>query len=109
MRTSSAPTTRPRWGSARPHGRPQRRPGQASRQRQALVSETTAEYFYDYAAQDPINAYDLDGDSVVFPPDHNPTGGGLDGSVTALTSSRATSWKLQLVLEWLLPPLSLRS
>jgi transposase InsO family protein len=49
MRTRSAPTARPRRASTRPHGRPQRRPLQPSRQRRALDPETTAEYFYDNA------------------------------------------------------------
>jgi hypothetical protein len=61
MLTRSATTTRPGWASTGPYGRPQRRPGQQSGRRRPLVPETTAEYFYDYAGQDPINGYDLTG------------------------------------------------
>lgn len=48
--------------SGRPHGHPQRRPTERSRRGRRLFAVTSAEYFYDYASQDPINEYDLSGE-----------------------------------------------
>jgi hypothetical protein len=47
--------------SKRPHGRLQRRPTQRSCPGKTSFAVTSAEYFYDYAGQDPVNGFDLSG------------------------------------------------
>src|SRR5438874_2266525 len=50
-----------RCRASRPHGGPQRRPIARSSPGRSLVGVTSAENFYDYANQDPVNGYDLAG------------------------------------------------
>lgn len=47
--------------ASRPHGGPQRRPTERSTLDRSWLAVTNAENNYDYANQDPINAYDLSG------------------------------------------------
>jgi hypothetical protein len=72
-RMTALQPTRP----ARPHGRPQRRLTERASAGPKRFAVTSAENEYDYACQEPVNGFDLDGAKMYLGDEHASSAGGI--------------------------------
>jgi hypothetical protein len=91
VHVTTLPTSRSR-SIRSPHRGPLRRPAERSTAVARRIAVTNAENAYDYAGQDPINGYDLDGMCLGIP-----FSGPCPGSKLVKRSSRFTAHELEVI------------